>query len=138
MKRLKIGFASIIAVLAVTLTIAAQAGAFETKKVVLPNCYIPTSLAYGTDCASAGSISVGDLCSATNVVNAPNKLVFGALSDAPADKITPAQIETACAGDRVVCCVFIEEIETNCASALEQELDGVTAKFRITSVDCKF
>ncbi|MRG49030.1 hypothetical protein GFS24_28230 [Chitinophaga sp. SYP-B3965] len=143
MNRLKFGFASIIAILAVTITIAAQAGAFETKKLPpLPDCYLP-SISYDSnaDCVADRSVDLPDACSSTDALQAPGKKIFSGLSTNPTNVIDQDEFASECNGaQNFVCCVFvIEDTSTPCAGQQLIDLEGLgTAKrWIVSSVACK-
>lgn len=144
MKSLKIGFASIIAILAVSLTIAAQAGAFESKKrAVLPNCYIPTAtLQYKTLCTATtpSSFAAGDNCAAAQTAAPAGTHIFGGLDEA--FLIDPEEFGTLCPGDGKVCCVFVTEDLSPCAApnAVQPQfpLNSAPAdEYAISSIRCR-
>lgn len=136
MKNSKISFASIIAIMAATLTLAAKADALITSPP-LPDCYIPSpTVSYKTACTDPiTTFSAGSRCSSSAVVNAPGKHLFGGISDA--NKILADDLETECPAGGAVCCIFVEVDPAPCRDQPEITLNGVTDKWRITSVRCR-
>lgn len=145
MKHLKLGFASVIAILAISATIAAQAGAFEAKRTQIANCFIPTSPSfdYKATCGSAliSFTTSQTSCSDAAVTGATGGHIFAGLDNS--SKIADDAVIQQCPGlENVVCCVFVEADPSPCSLDVPAQpavaLNGLTAdEYRIVSIKCK-
>ena len=135
MKRLKIGFASIIAILAISVTIAAQAGAFESKRVVIPNCFLPSSITFDSDCSLPREGVLTPSTSCEDAQFADEKYVFGGLADA--GKLNSEEVIDICNGPEFVCCVLVEP-DFLCNDQQNVSLNGdPVTRYKIKEVKCR-
>ena len=140
MRLLKNSSASIIAILAVFTTIAAQAGAFEAKRFPIQNCFIPIfTIDYSISCIDNWWFSAFESCSSSFVTQAEmfNGHIFGGLNDF--SKIFDWDVATQCPGaPNIICCIFVEEDYDPCWGQPYFSLNGLPfAPYRIESIICK-
>ncbi|WP_341843583.1 hypothetical protein [Chitinophaga caseinilytica] len=131
MKNLKFSFAAIIAVVALGFTIAAQAGAFETKAVRVADCFRPTvELKNGCPAGEPAQVLIGAACSSVQL----NDHIYD-LSTTLIDP-TPA----VCNSGQFICCFrIVAETSTACSDqpTIDPEGSLPSAKYKVSQVFCK-
>lgn len=136
MKRFKLSFAALIAVVAIGLTITANAGMFKNT-VVAPEdfCYTPASNVAGKTACDVATVQLPTLTCPQGQAYV-NKPLYGI---SPANRITKAQANLECPGGSTFCCAEIEPIPSAlCAGQPQFNIDATGLKFyRITVVRCQ-
>jgi hypothetical protein len=138
MKRIQIGFAAVIAVLAMSFTIAEHSGAFNAKSAKLTtDCFKAggtNGLKIRHSCTSATiTISVTDPCSVTMQGDRVWSL------DAN-NVIAAGNITTECPGGNTFCCFQVTEDTGPCLSPNVQPTFGIGAgakPYKVNAVYCK-
>lgn len=133
MKKLRISFAAIIAIVAIGLTVAAQAGAFENKAVrVITDCFRPHAdleVKLPSACNAADvEIPVGTQC---NTIQAGSAIV-----SVGTPFYTPAQAQSLCLGGQYFCCFTVVE-SANCPAVAAIDLGEGAKKYAVNQIFCR-
>ena len=128
MKALKGSLVALVAILAVGLTVAMQAGAFESKAVRVNECYFGvTTLDPLNNCAQKTAIECDDI-----VTNEP---IFSLSTTVLTDQ---GQIDEECPGGSTFCCVKIVQGARLCT---QPQIDPAGAPalgyYRVASIFCQ-
>lgn len=136
MKRFKIGFLALIAVLAMSFTVASHEGAFKTKKVLAEtDCFLPTiNQIRAADCNS----TLNPLTT-TTTCNAAQAYVGGHIFQLTASNAIPSEeVEETCPDPQdFFCCAFLEEDDQPCSGQQAFDIGAGAKLYRIASVRCK-
>lgn len=112
MKHLKNGFAAVIAILAVGLTLAVQAGTFESKsKFAADDCFRASAAITTKALCTQTATAVPTNC--TQAQAREGQHLFGLNQ---VDPIPNENIGDACVGGTVFCCLTLEPDPAPCAS----------------------
>lgn len=130
MKALKGSLVALVAILAVGLTVAMQAGAFESKAPLrVADCF-PTATIANASCVQ---VAVNDGLACSPVPSILNRPIFS-LSTAPIDPVTD------CPTGAKLCCIKIVT-GTQLCNQPQIDLDGTgplpAQYYRVSSIECK-
>ena len=131
MKKLRFSFAAFITLVAVGLTLAANAGAFKNTN------FAPAAAG---DCYTNVPVLLQSVCTEENAdpTDPCNIIAIGdELRALPSGVIPEAQIPTDCPGAQNFFCCAQLEIGGSCEAQPELTIDGVQAKYKVKSVKCK-
>ena len=131
MKSLKFSFAAIIAILAIGVTFAAQAGLFEAKKALPADCYQPTSL---TNFIDVRTVCATDEANIVPGVNCSVAVVGDHIWTLSTSQIDP---ELLCPGGTKFCCLRVEEDLNPCQNQPEFGPAGQEIPLKVAAVYCK-
>ena len=141
MKKLKFGFATLVAILAIGLTIAAQAGVFENKKLVADenSCFdvrtgsgLTISIKPQDVCATTVVLSQSLDC--TEIYDDNSSAIFTQLT---ASSPEVSSIEIDCPGTQKICCVEIQPYTSACANQpLLNFGTGTTLGYEVKEIHC--
>ena len=141
MKRLRIGFAILAAIIAVGLTVAAQAGVFDNKKTLVgteSDCFdvriisgLPIHIFY-PDCKT--------LLQLDELVNCPGSMfddygIFTDLTFHPVVSNPPLE----CPGSFKICCIEVERDESPCLGVPQQNQSALGAGlqyYQVRNIRC--
>ena len=138
MKRFKLSFAALIAVVAVGLTITANAGMFKNT-VLAPEdfCYV-TNVQSKLVCTSA----LVNLASTENCAQADQYETKPLFTISTASRFPTTDIPVNCIGASIFCCAELQRVATpDCTTGTPVQpqltIDGVTSYYRVKTVHCK-
>jgi hypothetical protein len=107
MKRFKISFLAVIAVAAMSFTIASHEGAFKKntlKRAAETDCFLPSISSDGKDACSNTKTAFNTTSCTTASNNYPGKHVFDLVQGG---SIAAANITTTCPGGNTFCCFTV-------------------------------
>lgn len=134
MKRFQIGFAAIIAVLAMSFTVAKHTGAFDGKKrFATDDCFRPegaSALQYKATCPS----STTTLLETSSCFSTVGQHIYSL----DANKVyTSGQISSKCPGNGNFCCLQVVEDLSPCIDQPTFNIGAGAKHYKISAVFCK-
>lgn len=137
MKGLKFSFAAVVAILAIGVTVAAQAGVFAGKvRISETECFVPVSSAAPitvktTNCLTTSNIIPTSVC---------NELLEGQYIFALNPNSIVQDPEADCDGTAQFCCLTIARLtpqETPCSGQPTFTFDEGTFRYKVLQILCK-
>lgn len=141
MKRFKFAFLALIAIAAMSFTIAEKNGAFASKKKAVTDCFRPNTLTPQLKVKNpANCVAAEELLTATvqcNTIQAYQTNQYKIWSLDPAFVYTQSQISTQCPGSGAFCCLTVVEDSSPCPSQPTFDIGAGLKAYKVSQIKCR-